>query len=148
MDISTIYPELVVLGAGLVLLLVARFIHKGSFSALWTILAAIGALGVSYWVYSTAGPQTGFGGAFALDGYSQFFNVLFCINLALAACLSLGYIAADKAPMAEYYTLLLLATTGAMTVASALDLMTLYLGLELMALSTCVLVGITRDADT
>jgi NADH-quinone oxidoreductase subunit N len=50
----------------------------------------------------------------------------------------------EKASFGEYYSLLLLATSGMMIIASASDLIVLYLGLELMALSTYILVGIIR----
>jgi NADH-quinone oxidoreductase subunit N len=52
--------------------------------------------------------------------------------------------ATERASFGEYYALLLFATSGMMFIASALDLIVLYLGLELMSLSTYVLVGVIR----
>ena len=77
-----------------------------------------------------------------VDGYSQFFKVLIAATLALAALLAVRSIDRDGIPRAEYHALLLLASTGMMLAVSALDLLTLYLGLELMTLCSYILVGI------
>jgi NADH-quinone oxidoreductase subunit N len=84
----------------------------------------------------------------ALDGYSRFFKVLIASALALAALLSVKQRDAEQAQPAEYHALLLLATTGMMFAASALDLLTLFLGLELMTLCSYILVGITVELQT
>jgi len=85
-----------------------------------------------------------FGGMFISDSYSMYFKLIFIINLVLTLLLSLRYIQRQKAEFGEYYSLILFATTGMMIMASAGDFITLYLGLELMALSTYVLAGIKR----
>ena len=95
--------------------------------------------------FSSEGPATGFGGTITGDGYAQFFKVLFAANLALVALLSVRHLDAERVRPAEYYSLLLLASTGMMLTASAAEFLILYLGLELMTLCAYVLVGITRD---
>ena len=84
----------------------------------------------------------------ALDGYSRFFDVLIAATLALAALLSVRSSDRGQATSAEYHVLLLLGSTGMMFAASALDLLTFYLGLELMTLCSYILVGITVDRPT
>ena len=113
-------------------------------AAACVVIAAVVAV-FSGWAFSVEGPTTGFGGTIAGDGYAQFFNVLFAATLALAALLSVRHLEAERVPPAEYYALLLLASTGMMLAASAMDLLILYLGLELMTLCSYILVGITRD---
>jgi NADH-quinone oxidoreductase subunit N len=81
---------------------------------------------------------------FISDTYSTYFKVIFMINLVLTVLISLSYIQREKAEYGEYYSLLLFATSGMMLMASAKDLIILYLGLELMALSTYILAGIKR----
>jgi NADH-quinone oxidoreductase subunit N len=81
---------------------------------------------------------------FVLDGYSNFFKIVFYINVILTIFISLRYISLERASFGEYYALLLFSTSGMMIVASSLDLIVLYLGLELMSLSTYILVGIMR----
>jgi NADH-quinone oxidoreductase subunit N len=81
---------------------------------------------------------------FISDGYSTFFKLIFFINVILTILISIKYIAIEKVNYGEYYSLMLFSTIGMMVMASAGDLIVLYLGLELMALSTYVLAGFNR----
>lgn len=85
-----------------------------------------------------------FSGMFVNDAYSIRFKIIFLINLVLSILISLKYIQRERAEQGEYYSLLVFATIGMMLMASARDFIVLYLGLELMALSTYILAGIKR----
>lgn len=128
----------------LTIIVIARHVQRAQSVAIWVVIAAAAAI-CSGWVFTGEGPRTGFGGTIAGDGYSQFFNVLFAATLALAALLSVRHLDAERVRPAEFYALLLLASTGMMLAASALDLLIVYLGLELMTLCSYVMVGITRE---
>jgi NADH-quinone oxidoreductase subunit N len=143
-DLIPLLPELVLAGAALALILIARHVERAQFASAWVVIASVAAIS-SGWAFSLDGPTTAFGGTIAADGFAQFFNVLFAANLALVALLSARHLHAEHVPPAEYYALLLLASTGMMLAASAADLLILYLGLELMTLCSYILVGITRD---
>ena len=146
-DLALLVPELILVGTALVLILTARRIQQTPLAAAGTVLAALAAAVAAGWALSD-GAKTGFGGMITVDGYSQFFKVLIAATLALAALLSVKSIDRDRIPRAEYHALLLLAATGMMFAVSALDLLTLYLGLELMTLCSYILVGITVDKRT
>ena len=137
-------PELVLVATALALIMVARHVKHARSAAPVVVIAAVAAI-VSGWIFPVAGPKTAFGGTIVGDGYSQFFNVLFAANHVVAALLSVKHVDTEHVPPAEYYALLLLASTGMMLAASALDLLILYLGLELMAMCSYILVGIRRD---
>lgn len=143
-DLVLLLPELVLVSMALALILIARHVKRAQSAAAWVVIAAAAAI-YSGWAFTMEGPKIGFGGTIAGDGYAQFFYVLFAANLALAALLSVRHLEAERVPPAEYYSLLLLASTGMMLAASAVDLLILYLGLELMTLCSYILVGITRD---
>jgi len=146
-DLALLLPELMLTGTALVLILTARRIQKSPVAAVVTVLAAlIAALaaGTMGWLLSGVG-KTGFGGMITVDGYSQFFKVLIGSALALTTLLSVRRIGAEHVRPAEYHALLLLASTGMMFAVSAIDLLTLYLGLELTTLCSYILVGITVD---
>lgn len=143
-DLILLLPELVLVGMALALILIARHVKRAQSAAAWVVIAAVAAIYCG-WAFSVEGLAIGFGGTIAGDGYAQFFNVLFAANLALAALLSVRHLEAERVPPAEYYSLLLLASTGMMLAASAVDLLILYLGLELMTLCSYILVGITRE---
>jgi NADH-quinone oxidoreductase subunit N len=143
-DLLLLIPELVLVGAALALILVARHVRRAQTAAACVVTAAMAAIFCG-WAFSAEAPPTGFGGTITGDGYARFFKTLFAATLALAALLSVRHVDAERVPPAEFHALLLLASTGMMLAASALDLLPLYLGLELMALCSYVLVGITRD---
>lgn len=140
-DLTLLLPELILVGMALALLLTARRIQRVHVAVVATVVAALAAAVASGWVLSW-GEQTGFGSMIVLDGYSQFFKVLINATLGLAALLSVRSLARERVPSAEYHVLLLLSATGMMLAVSALELLTLYLGLELMTLCSYMLVGI------
>jgi NADH-quinone oxidoreductase subunit N len=87
---------------------------------------------------------TTFGGMFISDGYSTFFKLIFIVNMILTVLISSRYLETLRINFGEYYSLILFSTLGMMIMASAGDIIVLYLGLELMALSTYVLAGFIR----
>ena len=143
-DLALLWPELILVAMALGLILAASRIQKAAQAAAVTALAALAAALASGWVLSPS-PRTGFGGMITVDGYSQFFKVLIASALGLVALLSVRHVDTDHVRPAEYHALLLLASTGMMFAVSAMDLLTLYLGLELMTLCSYSLVGITVE---
>lgn len=143
-DLILLVPELVLVGMALVLIVIARRVQRARAAATFVVIAAVAAI-CSSLVFSSGSARTGFGGTIVGDSYGQFFNVLFAATLALAALLSVKHLDAEHVRPAEFYALLLLASTGMMLAASAMDLLIVYLGLELMTLCSYVMVGITRE---
>lgn len=138
-DLTPVTPEIIMtISATALLILELIFKNKGVLAFIAVAVAAV----VLYTIPSSHG-QT-FGGMFISDTYSTYFKLIFMINLVLTVLISLRYIQREKAEYGEYYSLLLFATSGMMLMASAKDLIILYLGLELMALSTYILAGIKR----
>jgi len=86
-----------------------------------------------------------FGGMFVHDGFTVFFTLLFCAVGVMAVLLSWDYVKRTRINQAEYYALLLSATLGMVIMAASNDLITIFLGLELMSLSLYVLVGFRRS---
>jgi NADH-quinone oxidoreductase subunit N len=144
MYLKPIAPELIITCIALILMLLDLIVRRKEVIALVGIIGTALALYLTFKVYGLDGPQTVFNGMFVLDGYSSFFKFIFYINAILTICISLKYMEIEKAAYGEYYALLLFATAGMMIIASALDLIVLYLGIELMSLSTYILVGIIR----
>ena len=142
-DLILLVPELILAGAGMLLILAARRVRGVSAMATWVVAAAVASL-VAGWVVSSEA-STGFAGVIVVDSYTRLFHTLFATTLALAALLSVAHLDEERVPPAEYFALLLIAAAGMMLAASAADLLILYLGLELMILCAYVLVGIARD---
>jgi len=86
----------------------------------------------------------GFNNTILVDGFFIIFAGLFLAATALAILLSVKYLDLEREQEGEYYALILLACIGMMLMASGIDLIVLFLGLETMALSFYVLSGYLR----
>lgn len=141
---QAITMELLVFALGLILLLVKLLAKKGADLPYGWItavaLVVIGAIGIIY------PPEVGvvFNGMYNTDTYSRFFKELIIVCAVLTALCSTAYVKKKGYNEAEYYILLVFATLGMMVFSSAGDLITLYVGLELMTMSFIVLIGIVR----
>jgi NADH-quinone oxidoreductase subunit N len=115
-------------------------------------LAGVGVLGLAGALLASAilwgGPARSFQAMVALDDFALFFNGIFCLSAGLVLLLSIGYIRRQGVEAGEYYVLVLFAALGMMLMASALDLLIVFLGLELMSLSLYVLAGFFRTRAT
>jgi NADH-quinone oxidoreductase subunit N len=85
-----------------------------------------------------------FNGMMVSDLYSNFFNILFLASAALTALASFRYLDREKLQHPEYYVLMLFSAIGMMLMASALDLIVIFIALEIMSLAIYTLVGFRR----
>jgi len=138
-DLGPVMPEIVMTCLALLILLADLVIKRKETIAFLSIASA--AI-VTYLLAGSAGIT--FKGMFIADNYSLFFKLIFMLNVILTVLISVKYIAIEKVNFGEYYSLILFSTLGMMLMASAGDLIVLYLGLELMALSAYVLAGFLR----
>jgi NADH-quinone oxidoreductase subunit N len=88
-----------------------------------------------------------FGGILLHGGYANFFGALFCFISFFTVVLSRNYFERLKYHRGEYYILILFATLGMMLIASANDLIIIFLGIELMSVCLYVLAGFMRTKD-
>src|SRR5204863_3547807 len=114
------------------------------YTALFGVFASLAAIVGPLKLDLVTLPQTGFAGLFQQDAFAVFFKYLFLISTALVIQLSFRYLDEERENHGEYYALLCFATLGMMFMASGQDLITIYVGLELMALSIYVLVGFLK----
>ena len=80
-----------------------------------------------------------------MDDFSIFFNWLFLIAAVIVSVVSYQYLENAGEHHGEYYSLILFAQCGMYFLATGADLVTLFIGLELMALSFYVMVGFLRS---
>src|SRR5213593_3572841 len=111
-------------------------------------LAGVLFSGLSLWKLrgrvASGGTLTGFHESVVVDGFLIFFAALFLVATALVILLSVKYLEIEREQEGEYYALLLFACVGMMLMASGVDLIVMFLGLETMALSFYVLTGFLR----
>jgi NADH-quinone oxidoreductase subunit N len=138
----TLLPALIVVGSALVVLvldLLPPRDHKTHLGVL-TLAGLVAALLASVAVWGGRG--RGFHDMIVLDNYALFFDIVIGYAAALTVLVSLDYVRRAGAESGEYYGLVLFATAGMMLLASANDLVVVFLAIELMSLSLYVLAGL------
>ena len=142
-DLGAVGPELILTGAASLLLLVGVFFKEQS-RALNPWIALAGVILAAGCASEPLFPHTTFQGMYAADLFTRFFKLLFLLGTGLTILISIKYTADEQIEHAEYYALLLFATVGMMLMAAASDLVTVFLGIELLSLSLYILAGYTR----
>src|SRR6266404_3809056 len=114
----------------------------------WVALVGVGFAFISLWILygnvSKGAPRTAFFDMIVLDSYAVVFKSIFLIGAALSILLSIKYLDIEGEQRGEYYGLILFSVIGMMFMASSVDLLALFISLELMAVSVYILVGYFR----
>jgi NADH-quinone oxidoreductase subunit N len=136
-------PELVLALSGLAILLLGVIPRRDtSFACTMLVLGAF----LLAAVLVIAQPDgTAFGGQYVSDAFARFMKVLALGGAALGLLLALDWNRAEGLSRFEYPVLILFATLGMLVMISANDLMSLYLGLELLSLPLYVIAAFDRD---
>lgn len=142
-DTLAIGPISLITLVGLVVLTIEALHNKTEDINCWLSLVGLAAaLILSLVQLPTTG--TAFSDMIATGGYASFFSAVFATAGLLTVMLSKSYIKKQGIEHGEYYAILLFAIVGMMLMAAATDLVTLFLGLELMSLSFYILAGFVR----
>jgi NADH-quinone oxidoreductase subunit N len=143
-DLYRVLPELVWCSFGTLAMLLQPFVRNRHFFTVLAFVGALGGTGASCFAFRNAGP--GFYGLVQSDPFSYFFHLLVG-TVALLVVLAAGpYLDRERLPFAEFYALLLFATAGMGVLASAQELLTAFIGLEMSSISSYILAGYRRDA--
>ena len=148
-DFQLLLPEIFLLGATCLLLLIDLFLSDARrglvhFFALLTLVAT-GILTVRGDASGEALEGAAFGGMFLRDGVGDALKLFVYIVTGAAFVYAKGYLIDRGMFKGEFYVLCLFAVLGMMVLVSAGNLVTVYLGLELLALSSYALVALQRD---
>ena len=143
-SVASVLPLLVVCGTAFAVLGLDLLPPRSQKRHLGIVALAgvVGALVAALLLWGREGRA--FGGMVALDGFALFFDVVVCYATALVLLLSMDYLQRNGIEAGEYYILLLLSAVGMMLMATAADLIVIFLALELMSLSLYVLAGFFR----
>jgi NADH-quinone oxidoreductase subunit N len=152
-DHFTIIPALMMALFGCAILLFDFMLFPDPRQRKWLLIFVVLAEGFTgfglvkqtLWLAANAGrPLQGFQGSVTVDGFSIFFNWIFLVAALIVAIVSYQYLENAGEHHGEYYSLILFAQCGMYFLATGTDLITLFVGLELMALSFYVMVGFLR----
>ena len=146
LDFWAIAPVLGMTLTGCLVMLADLFTVRRSDKSHLAILSLLGlavtaGLSLLTWDYDNRGA---FGGMVVADTFTQFFNLLFIFITAVTVLLSQTQLEREDWHAGEYYSLLLFATAGMMLMASAADLIMVFLGIELLSICLYILVGFSR----
>lgn len=149
-DTLYLLPEIVIaIGACLLLIApVTGFRSEGSgakWSMLFLLALTAGAVLAASWAVQDVDQTRAFASMFTLDAFSIFFKLLFIVTIACIVLLSDGFFGGTRYSPWEYYSLLAFALCGMMFMASGVHLATIYVGLELMSLSSYILAGYFKN---
>jgi NADH-quinone oxidoreductase subunit N len=145
-DFFYLLPE-IVLTAGALLLLLADLMvprHRQSILA-GVALGVLAATAAALIPVADAHVQIS-KGLIAVDRFALFFKVIFLVSAALTVMMSVRYLEVEGTRAGEYYFLILCATLGMMFMAGGTDLITLFIGLETMAISFYILTGFLKPS--
>jgi NADH-quinone oxidoreductase subunit N len=142
-DWHALAPDLVVV-AVLCLVLVADLVLPDDRKGVLPSLAGLGLLGALGPVLTLAvdgADRTMFGGAYAVDNFALVLKALFLVAGYVVVLLSTNYIAEGDYAEGEYYFLLLSSILGMTIMASARDLVTIFVALEMLSIPAYLLAG-------
>lgn len=149
MDFIALAPEIGLALSALLLILLDLFLPERKKSARLSFAAGLGLsislgllLGLHFGGYQAA---SNFKGAFVSDVASVFFRAILLLSALLTIMISIDYVREKIRYVGEFYALVMLATLGAMFMVSAAEALTLYLSLELLSISSFVMVALRKD---
>jgi NADH-quinone oxidoreductase subunit N len=143
-DVRAVLPEGILAAGGMGILLVGASLRKrrpgmllGATVVILALAAGAALLGIGHY-------KAAFDNRIALDGFATFTKVLLCAAAAVAVVAAHAFLKQEEAPQPELFALVLFATIGMMLMASASDLLVLFVALETFSLAFYVLAAFRR----
>ncbi len=149
-DLYLLAPELSIAGLAMVLIVVDLVTRR---KALLPLLAVVGlavplGFSIALWFDLNSDGLAATQGIFStlvVDKFSLFFKFIFVAVAAVVVLISSDYVKRFERFQGEYYSLVLFSTAGMMLLASTVELITIYIALELTALPVAALAAFLRD---
>lgn len=145
---STLLPVVILLGGALAIMLVGSLTPRRprlAWHAPATVITAGAAIVSSIFLWFRVrddGPIAAVADAVRIDGIAVFLWIVIASGVILTAMLAAGYLRRERLEGPEPYVLVLLSASGGLIMASANDLLVLFLGLEILSIAVYVLAGI------
>jgi len=140
-----VLPELVLAVGAMVLLMLGAYRGPQTTALITGLAIALLVVTGVLELMLPVGKLTTFGGSFIVDDFARFLKILALIGSAATLILSKEFLEDQSRKLFEFAILVMLSTLGMMVLISAGDLITLYLGLELMSLALYVVAASNRD---
>lgn len=146
-NLSVVAPELVLAVFAMAALMWGAYSRRRdpSGTILWASVAMLVLAGL-FVGFQPEGARTAFDDSFISDGFARFAKVVILFGAAAALAMSGEYLKRTEMLKFEYPVLIVFSVIGMMTMVSAMDLIVLYMGLELQSLSLYVVAAFRRDS--
>jgi NADH-quinone oxidoreductase subunit N len=144
-QLQPVLPELVLAVGAMALLMLGAYRGQGTTRLVTTLAIVLLIVTGILELTLPAGKLVTFGGSFIVDDFARFLKILALIGSVVTLVLSTEFLSDPSRRIFEYAVLVLLSTLGMMVLISAGDLISLYLGLELMSLALYVVAASNRD---
>ena len=144
-----ILPEIVLSVCGIVVMLLEPLLPERSTRGALGVFSFIGTLAaIAASIYQANYPGWGWFGMIRVDEFSIFFHVLICAISAIVILASFEYLETQQIRGGEYYALILFGTVGMVLMSSAVELVLIFIALEISSIATYVLAGFRRRYAT
>ena len=144
-DLIRFLPVIILTVMGTALMVLDPVLHKRASYAFGHLSIAALLAGIGGAIYAFGDPGPAFGGMLVVDGFATFFQILVMAVGILAILPSYSFLARQEAETSEYHALLLFSIAGQCLMASANDLIVVFIGLEISSIASYVLAGYLRD---
>jgi NADH-quinone oxidoreductase subunit N len=145
-NMAVIAPEVILSLFAMAVLLINVFV-KGESKGYLGYLSIAGIIVSLFFLVSGWGnPTEAFSGTIVQDNFAIFFKGIFLISAAMSILITDKYLVREECNQGEIYPLILFATVGMMLMAAGTDLMTIFLGLEVLSVSLYILAGFNRGS--
>ena len=144
-DYARILPELILSAFGIVIMMLDPLVDEEKSQKTLGLIAFVGAIAglLSTW-YMAQNPGLAFSNMVRVDSFSVFFHFLVIAIAAVVILSSFEYMAVQKIRAGEYYALILFSVVGMALMSSAVELVLIFIALEISSISTYILAGFRR----
>lgn len=146
-DYIRILPELVLSAFGILIMILDPFVDEEKSQKTLGLIGFFGTVAglASTWYMSKQPLGLAFSGTIRVDSFSIFFNYLVIAIAGVVILSSFEYMAVQKIRAGEYYALILFGTVGTTLMCSAVELVMIFIALEISSISTYILAGFRRN---
>jgi NADH-quinone oxidoreductase subunit N len=142
-----ILPELVLTIFGMLIMVLDPLLDDRRSQKTLGAIALLGSLAaIAATLYQSQFPGLGFWNMVRVDTFSLFFHFLITTIITVAILSSYEYMAVQQIRAGEYYGLILFGAVGMCLMSSAMELVLIFIALEISSISTYILVGFRRRA--
>ena len=145
-DYIRILPELILSAVGIVVMLLDPLVDEEKSQKLLGFIALGGTVaGLLATLYMAQSPGLAFSNMVKVDSFSVFFHFLVIAIAAVVILSSFEYMAVQRIRAGEYYALILFGVVGMALMSSAVELVLIFIALEISSISTYILTGFRRN---